>query len=67
MAHWIDKKQKTRISDKDYNILSTGEKTTVGYHGEDNNFTFSQSPRDYIEMSIFGFISMINHSKNKNI
>ena len=53
MAHWIDKKQKTRISDKDYNILSTGEKTTVGYHGEDNNFTFSQSPRDYIEMSIF--------------
>ena len=46
MAHWIDKKQKTRISDTDYNILSLGKKKTI-----DN--TFGQSPRDYIEMNVF--------------
>ena len=32
MAHWIDKKQKTRVSDTDYNILSLGKKKTI-----DNN------------------------------
>ena len=30
MAHWIDKKQKTRVSDTDYNILSLGKKKTIG-------------------------------------
>ena len=33
MAHWIDKKQKTRISDADYNILSKGMKKTIGAEG----------------------------------
>ena len=46
MAHWIDKKQKTRVSDTDYNILSLGKKKTI-----DN--TFGLSSRDYIEMNVF--------------
>jgi|LWDU01.1.fsa_nt_gi hypothetical protein len=54
MAHWIDKKQKTRISDSDYNILSMGKKTTIGLKGSRNEgIVFGNSPRDYIEMNIF--------------
>ena len=49
MAHWIDKKQKTRISDADYNILSKGMKKTIGAEGN----TFGLSSKDYIEMNIF--------------
>ena len=49
MAHWLDKKQKTRISDSDYSILSKSKKTTIG--GEENSL--GKSPRDYIEMNIF--------------
>ena len=49
MAHFLDKKSKSRISDADYNILSTGKKVTLG--GENN--TFGKSSRDYIEMNIF--------------
>ena len=49
MAHWIDKKQKTRISDADYNILSKGMKNTIGAEGN----TFGLSSKDYIEMNIF--------------
>ena len=49
MAHWIDKKQKTRISDADYNILSQGMKDTIGAEGN----TFGLSSKDYVEMNIF--------------
>ena len=49
MAHFLDKKSKSRISDADYNILSTGKKVTLG--GENN--TFGKSSRDYIETNIF--------------
>ena len=48
MAHWIDKKQKTRISDADYNILSKGMKKTIGAEGN----TFGLSSKDYVEMNI---------------
>ncbi|MAG49560.1 hypothetical protein CMO86_07875, partial [Candidatus Woesearchaeota archaeon] len=49
MAHFLDKKSKSRISDADYSILSTGKKVTLG--GENN--TFGKSSRDYIEMNIY--------------
>ena len=49
MAHFLDKKSKSRISDADYSILSTGKKVKLG--GENN--TFGKSSRDYIEMNVF--------------
>lgn len=50
MAHWINKKQKSKISDKDYDIISTGKKTVLG---KDIGTEFGKSSRDYIEMNIF--------------
>ena len=50
MAHFLNKKYKTKISDKDYDIISTGRKTILG---KDSGAEFGKSSRDYIEMNIF--------------
>ena len=50
MAHFLNKKYKTKISDTDYDIISLGRKTTLG--GKEGT-EFGKSSRDYIEMNIF--------------
>ena len=50
MAHFLNKKYKTKISDTDYDIISLGRKITLG--GKEGT-EFGKSSRDYIEMNIF--------------
>ena len=50
MAHFLNKKYKTNISDTDYDIISLGRKTTLG---KKEGTEFGKSSRDYIEMNIF--------------
>jgi len=47
MTHFLDKKYKSQISDKDFDILFSGKKKRV------ENPVFGESSRDYIEMNIF--------------
>tara|TARA_R100000697_G_scaffold82863_1_gene94741 strand:- start:2214 stop:3572 length:1359 start_codon:yes stop_codon:yes gene_type:complete len=50
MAHFLNKKYKTKISDKDYDIIATGRKYSFG---KKNKNGFGASAKDYIEMNIF--------------
>ena len=47
MTHFLkEKKYKSQISDKDYNIIFSGKKKKITPE-------FGSSPRDYIEMNVF--------------
>ena len=59
MAHWINKKYKTKISDRDYDIISTGRKFSFG---KKNGNGFGVSPKDYIEMNIFNLNGVLLES-----
>ena len=50
MAHFLNKKYKTRISDTDYDIISLGRKYVIG---QESKTEFGKSSKDYIEMNIF--------------
>ena len=50
MAHFLNKKYKSRISDTDYDIISLGRKYTIG---QESKTEFGKSSKDYIEMNIF--------------
>ena len=51
MAHFLDKKYKTKISDADYDIIATGQKRTLG-KDDNQGPVFGESARDNIEMLI---------------
>ena len=59
MAHWINKKYKTKISDRDYDIISTGRKFSFG---ERNGNGFGTSTKDYIEMNVFNLSGVLLES-----
>ena len=68
MAHFLDKKYKTKISDADYDIIATGQKRTLG-KDDNQGPVFGESARDYIEMVIYNtngaFLESINLGETK--